>query len=177
MAKKKRRNNNTEGVVRIRLPEEGEMLGQVIQLLGNRLLLVRCIDGVTRQVMISGKHKRRMWVNQGDVITLSVHYGMDEGRGTMTYRYKAKGARQLHERGLISDETMLLYGMSGDLPDRSSYFALSEEERQFIWVERMERRFGPNWRERFERGRFRLPPLLQRRIEQMGLHNWLKEGF
>ncbi|MHA2504104.1 MAG: translation initiation factor IF-1A [Candidatus Kariarchaeaceae archaeon] len=104
MAKKKRGNNNSEGVVRIRLPEEGETLGQVIQLLGNRLLLVRCIDGVTRQVMISGKHKRRMWVNQGDVITLHVHIGMDESKGTMVHRYKAKGARVLHERGLIPEE-------------------------------------------------------------------------
>ena len=96
--------NSGDEVIRVRLPKEGETLGQVIQLLGNRLLLVRCTDGVTRQVMISGKHKRRMWVNVGDVIALSVHWGMNEEKGTMVHRYKSKGSKILHERGLIPEE-------------------------------------------------------------------------
>ena len=97
-----------EGTIRVRLPEEGEVLGQVIQMLGNRILLVRCVDGNTRKVRISGKHRRRMWVNQGDVIAIMPDYGMDELQwGTMTHRYKSKGAKLLHQRKLIPEEYLI----------------------------------------------------------------------
>jgi len=93
-------------VIRVRLPKEGEVLGQVIQMLGNRMLLVRCKDGVTRKVRISGKHRFRMWVNRGDVIALTPHYGMNEEKGTMTFRYKKRGKKQLYDRDLIPEEWM-----------------------------------------------------------------------
>ncbi len=83
---------------------------------------------------------------------------------------------QLHELGKISDEVMLLYGISGELPERQVLYNLSEEEKEAIWGERLERRFGPNWRRRFEGGRFALPTFLQRRVERF-VHDWLKEGF
>jgi hypothetical protein len=82
---------------------------------------------------------------------------------------------QLHEQGLISNEVMLLYGISGVLPERSAYLNLSEEEKEAIWTEKMERRFGPNWRQRFEGGQL-LPSFLRKRVERF-VHDWLKEGF
>ena len=96
-------------------------------------------------------------------------------------RYRRKENRtgirmaQLHQQGRISDEMMLLYGLSGDLPDRPSYISLNEEEKEALFSERMERRFGPNWRDRFDD----LPRFLRRRtwIEDPQSHNWLKEGF
>jgi hypothetical protein len=79
---------------------------------------------------------------------------------------------QLHEKGLISNDTMLLYGISGDLPEYGMYMAMSDEEKEALWTERMERRFGPNWRQRFNN----LPPLLRQKLKN-STHNWLKEGF
>ena len=98
----KRKQENHSG--KVRQPLEGEVLGQVIETLGNRMLLVRCVDGVTRKVRISGKHRFRMWVNRGDVIALTPHYGMNEERGTMVYRYKKRGKRLLNKQKLIPDE-------------------------------------------------------------------------
>lgn len=79
---------------------------------------------------------------------------------------------QLHQQGRISDEMMLLYGISGDLPERHVYIELSEDEKKALFSERMERRFGLNWRRRFNN----LPMLFQHRIFTQK-HNWLKEGF
>ena len=93
-------------------------------------------------------------------------------------RYRRKANRtairmtQLHQRGLISDEMMLLYGISGELPERRVYIELSEGEKEAFFDERMERRFGPDWRRRFSN----LPTFLQRRMFTQK-HNWLKEGF
>ena len=79
---------------------------------------------------------------------------------------------ELHEQGLISDQVMMLYGISGDMPDRDFYKGLTTEEKRELWADRMEERLGENWRRRFEN----LPPLLQERIERI-THNWLTEGF
>ena len=81
---------------------------------------------------------------------------------------------QLHEQGAISDEMMLLYGMSGDLPERTQYLNLSDEEKQALWEQKMERRLGMNWRRRFDE----LPNFLsKKRFFGRCFHNWLKEGF
>ena len=77
-------------------------------MLGNRILLVRCMDDKTRKIRIAGKHRRRMWVKLGDVITLVPDYGMDEDNwGTMSFRYKAKGARILYKENLIPEEYVM----------------------------------------------------------------------
>jgi hypothetical protein len=97
----------------------------------------------------------------------------------MSDRYRRKENRtaikmaQLREQGVISEETLMLYGMSGDLPDRRVYRAMSDEEKRAIWEERMERSFGPNWRDHVAH----VPPLLQKRSVEFEIHNWSKEGF
>ena len=94
-------------------------------------------------------------------------------------RYRRKENRtairmtQLHEQGRISDDMMMLYGISGDLPERHVYIELSEEEKEALFGERMERRFGLDWRRRFSN----LPTFLRRRMFVQEKHNWLKEGF
>jgi len=91
-----------------------------------------------------------------------------QGRETRT----AIRMTQLHEKGIISDETMMLYGISGLLPERTAYMTLTLEEKEALWVERMENRFGPYWRRRFRL----LPSLLRGGFRRM-THDWLKEGF
>lgn len=78
---------------------------------------------------------------------------------------------ELHQQGVVSDQFMLMYGIQGDLPERNAYFSLSDEEKLSIWTERMERRFGPNWRQRFHS-----LPSFMKEIEEMR-HDWKLEGF
>lgn len=110
MAKKKKQNKNrSQGadgeVIRVRLPEEGEVLGQVIQMLGGGLMLTRCVDGHTRQVRIPGKHRRRMWTRLGDVIILRPQYGLDpENKGELVHRYRNNENQFLFKRDLIPEE-------------------------------------------------------------------------
>jgi hypothetical protein len=84
---------------------------------------------------------------------------------------------QLHERGAISNEMMLLYGVSGDMPEREAYLAMTPAEKEALWSDRMEQRLGPNWRERFRQRQFSLPTFLQKGVARYFTHNWLKEGF
>jgi hypothetical protein len=83
---------------------------------------------------------------------------------------------QLHEQGIITDEVMALYGISGDLPERRMYVGLSIEEKQSLWEERMENRLGPNWRDRFSNGVNNLCFFTNKKIEYIKT-NWTKFGF
>ncbi|OLS24036.1 MAG: Translation initiation factor 1A [Candidatus Heimdallarchaeota archaeon LC_2] len=84
-------------------------MGQVIQNLGGRLLLVRCMDSKTRQVSIPGKYRRRMWVRLGDVIILIPQYGMKEDeKGMLEFRYSKNEAKLLYERELIPEEYLMI---------------------------------------------------------------------
>lgn len=80
----------------------------------------------------------------------------------------------LHQRGIINDETLLLYGISGELPERGMYMSLTQEEKQAIWEERMENRFGPNWRNRFSNLRVRIFDFNKKEYNKI---NWNKDGF
>ena len=80
---------------------------------------------------------------------------------------------RMHEEGQISDRVLLLYGMSGDLPDQETYQGLADYERSAFWSTRMEQNLGPNWRERFDS----LPPLLKRIVSNRLIPQWIKDGF
>ena len=84
----------------------------------------------------------------------------------------AEKLKRLHAEGKIPEEMLLLYGISGPLPERSTYSALTEAEKQAMWEERMERNLGRNWRRRFST----LPTLLKHAVEKTR-HNWKLEGF
>jgi len=44
----KRKVLNESALKEIRLPEEGELLGRVLKLLGGDQIMVKCTDGITR---------------------------------------------------------------------------------------------------------------------------------
>lgn len=79
---------------------------------------------------------------------------------------------QLHEKGHISDEVLLMYGIQGELPERLAYVGLSNEEKRIMWEERIEGRLGPNWREHVRY----VPPLLVKE-KQCENVNWRRDGF
>lgn len=80
-----------------------------------------------------------------------------------------------HDDGLISNEALMLYGISGPLPEIHEYRNMTPRQREDWWSERLESRLGQNWRERFHRRGYALPAFL--RMVERSTHNWLKEGF
>src|SRR5271167_2560319 len=60
--------------------EEGQEYAQVIKMLGNGRLEAMCFDpkGATRRLAhIRGKLRKKVWVNQGDIILLSLREFQD----------------------------------------------------------------------------------------------------
>jgi hypothetical protein len=84
--------------------------------------------------------------------------------------------QKMYSRGLISDQMMMLYGISGALPDRGTYNSMTQEEKERLWSDRMEARFGPNWLEQFRDRNVALPIPRRASVEQP-IVNWRVEGF
>lgn len=88
----------------------------------------------------------------------------------------ASKMKELHAKGMINDQVLLMFGISGDLPELSSYNRLSTEQKNTIWNEKLSNRFGGNWREDFvEKG---IPVIAVRQLKSIKSDiNWRKEGF
>ena len=83
----KRKVLNESALKEIRLPEEGELLGRVIKLLGSDQVLVKCTDDVTRRGRIRGKLKRRIWIRDNDIVILAPWDFKESERGDIIWRF------------------------------------------------------------------------------------------
>jgi len=80
----------------------------------------------------------------------------------------------LHRQGRISDEILLLYGISGELPNIEKYSKLSVAEKQSVWSEKLESNLGSDWERQI--GRIKKMPAVFRG-RSFGKPNWRREGF
>lgn len=97
----KRKVLNESALKKIRLPEEGEMLGRVIKLLGSDQVLVKCMDGITRRGRIRGKLKRRIWIRDNDIVIIAPWDFKFEERGDIIWRFTLPQVDSLKDGGHI----------------------------------------------------------------------------
>ncbi len=84
----------------LRLPDEDEVLGVVEEMLGANRLRVRCTDGETRTARIPGKMKKRVWINEDDVVLVEP-WDWQDGKADVRWRYDQSEAEELREGGHI----------------------------------------------------------------------------
>ena len=83
----KRQVKNESALKEIRLPEEGEMFGRVIKMMGGENVMVKCGDHIARRGRIRGKLKRRVWIRDNDIVIIAPWEFGAEGRGDILWRY------------------------------------------------------------------------------------------
>ena len=83
----KRKVLNEAALKEMKVPEEGEMYGRVIKLLGGENILVKCMDGATRRGRIRGKLKRRVWIRDNDIVIIAPWDFGEKDRGDILWRY------------------------------------------------------------------------------------------
>jgi translation initiation factor 1A len=83
----KRKVLNESALKEIRLPEEGELLGRVMKLLGSDQVLVKCTDDITRRGRIRGKLKRRIWIRDHDIVIIAPWDFKYNERGDIIWRF------------------------------------------------------------------------------------------
>jgi len=97
----KRKVLNERALKELQLPQEGEMFGRVIKLLGGENLLVKCADGVTRRGRIRGKLKRREWIRDNDIVIIAPWEFGQADRGDILWRYTLPQTDWLKQNDLI----------------------------------------------------------------------------
>merc|ERR1712216_978931 len=103
MGKNRRRGKN-EGDEKRELvfKEDGQEYAQGLRMLGNGRLEAQCIDGVKRLCHIRGKMRKKVWVNNGDIILLGLRDFQDE-KADVILKYLADEARSLKAYGELPD--------------------------------------------------------------------------
>jgi translation initiation factor 1A len=87
----------------VRIPKEGELLGEVIQSLGYDRVKVRCEDNEIRICRIPGKFKKKEWLKEGDIVLVLPWYGMQEKtRGDLLHIYKRAELKELEKLNYLS---------------------------------------------------------------------------
>jgi len=84
----------------IRLPDDDEVLGIVESMLGANRLKVRCMDGETRTARIPGRMKKRVWINEDDVVIVEPWDWQDE-KADVSWRYDSQAAEKLRQEGYL----------------------------------------------------------------------------
>lgn len=86
--------------------EDGQEYAQVIKMLGNGRLDAMCFDGVKRLCHIRGKLRKKVWINQADIILIGLRDYQDD-KADVIMKYNAEEARNLKLYGELPDSAKI----------------------------------------------------------------------
>ena len=74
--------------------EDGQEYAQVVRMLGDGRVALRCYDGVARTGLIRGTMRRRVWINTGDIVLVGLRE-FQADKADVIHKYTAEEARVL----------------------------------------------------------------------------------
>jgi len=122
---RRRGKNENEGLKReLVFKEDGQEYAQVTKMLGNGRLEAMCFDGVKRLCHIRGKLRKKVWINQSDIILIGLRDYQD-AKADVILKYSADEARNLKSYGEFPEsvkinETADFVG--GDMDDEIEFY-------------------------------------------------------
>ncbi|KKA31217.1 hypothetical protein TD95_000814 [Thielaviopsis punctulata] len=104
---RRRGKNETDKAKReLMFKEDGQEYAQVVKMLGNGRLEAQCFDGQKRLANIRGTMRKKVWINQGDIILLSLRDYQDS-KGDVILKYTADEARSLKSYGELPENAKI----------------------------------------------------------------------
>ena len=91
-------------IFRVKLPRGKEILGILEQRLGANHMLVRCLDGKTRNCRVPGRLKRSLWLREGDVVIVEPWELEGDERGDVIFKYNPAQVDWLKHKGFLKTE-------------------------------------------------------------------------
>ncbi len=80
---------------------EGEVFGIVEQRVGGSRMMVRCMDGKTRNCRIPGRLKKKLWVREGDLVIVRPWEFSGDSKGDVILKYRANQVMYLKQKGYL----------------------------------------------------------------------------
>mmetsp|Transcript_9342 Transcript_9342/g.16094 ORF Transcript_9342/g.16094 Transcript_9342/m.16094 type:complete len:139 (+) Transcript_9342:62-478(+) len=103
---RRRGKNENEQKREIIFKEDGQEYAQVLRMLGNGRLEAVCFDGTKRLCHIRGKLRKKVWVNQGDIVLIGLRDYQDE-KADVIMKYTADEARSLKAYGELPESAKI----------------------------------------------------------------------
>eukprot|EP01111_Echinosteliopsis_oligospora_P000082 TRINITY_DN1007_c0_g1_i1.p1 TRINITY_DN1007_c0_g1~~TRINITY_DN1007_c0_g1_i1.p1 ORF type:complete len:152 (-),score=42.60 TRINITY_DN1007_c0_g1_i1:40-495(-) len=106
---RRRGKNENEEKRELQFREDGQEYAQVLRMLGNGRLEAHCFDGTKRLCHIRGKLRKKVWVNQGDIVLVGLRDYQDD-KADVILRYNAEEARNLKAYGELPESAKINEG-------------------------------------------------------------------
>ncbi|NQU79683.1 translation initiation factor eIF-1A [Candidatus Woesearchaeota archaeon] len=88
-------------LLRTPVPKEPQTFGIVEQRVGGSRMIVRCMDGKTRNCRIPGRLKKRLWVREGDLVIIEPWEFTGDVKGDVMLKYRKNQVEYLRRKGLL----------------------------------------------------------------------------
>lgn len=82
--------------------EEGTEYAQVLRMLGNGRVEAHCFDGQKRLCHIRGSMRKKVWINQNDIILVGLR-DFQDNKADICHKYNPDEVRQLKNYGEIPE--------------------------------------------------------------------------
>ncbi len=82
------------------MPQEGELFGRVIKLVGGDNIILKSSDLKVRTCIIRGKIKRRMWIRDNDLVLIAP-WDFQSDKADIIWRYISAHADKLEQEGQL----------------------------------------------------------------------------
>lgn len=100
------KNENEDEKRELVFKEDGQEYAQVMKMLGNGRLEAYCFDGVKRLCHIRGKLRKKVWINQGDIILVGLRDYQDT-KADVILKYNPDEARNLKSYGELPENAKI----------------------------------------------------------------------
>ena len=90
-----------EGEIRVRLPRQGELIGQILEILGASRFMIACSDCYTRMCRIPGKFRKMIKVSPGDYAIIKPWDIERNEKADIVYIYTRTQVSWLKRKGII----------------------------------------------------------------------------
>ena len=89
--------------IRVRTPRNREVLGIIEQRVGANRMVVKCLDGKTRNCRIPGALRRSLWLRPGDTVIVEPWEFDSDTRGDVIFKYTPAQIDWLKRKGFLKD--------------------------------------------------------------------------
>lgn len=110
--------------------EDGQEYALVTKMLGNGRLEAMCFDGVKRLCIIRGTLRKKVWINQSDIILVGLRDYQDH-KADVILKYTAEEARRLKSYGEFPENFQIndsVTFVEGDLDEEIEFGVFSSDE-------------------------------------------------
>ena len=101
--KNKKTNEEPQQITRVKLPREGEVIGIIEQRLGGNKMMVKCLDGKSRNCRVPGRLRRKLWLRPGDVVIIEM-WELDKNKGDVIFKYRSNQIEWLKKKNYLETE-------------------------------------------------------------------------